>query len=153
MKKEDFLKKLEQSNKTADKILSSFAKTRNLTKVKEIRNRGDLFESCITGVNCKNTGLHTISNGDYKGLEIKYISISTGASSAMKGTICKQHLIGFNNGKSIEFRLINTSDLQGKENNDSKRKRGERLTYDLNHSKGKLIATYTIENGLQGAIA
>ena len=51
MKKEDFLKKLEQSNKTADKILSSFAKTRNLTNVKEIRNRGDLFESCIKGIN------------------------------------------------------------------------------------------------------
>ena len=152
MKKEDFLKKLEQSNKTADKILLSFAKTRNLTNVKEIRNRGDLFESCITGINCKNSGLHTISNGDYKGLELKYITTSTGASSAMKGTICKQHLIGFNNGKSIEIRLIDTSDLQGKENN-SGRKRGDRLTYDLNHNKGKVVAIYTIENGLQGAIA
>ena len=152
-----WLEVLNNKNKY-DRLLKSFINYKKVDLSIIARNRGDIMETCLTNVKAKNTGLHTKSDGD--GLiicgeivEIKYISSSTGASSQMQGTICKNTLCAFNNGEKIEFRLIETTSLKGKPNNDSKRKRGERLTYDLNYSKGKLIATYTIENGLQGAIA
>ena len=151
-----WLEVLNNKNKY-DRLLKSFINYKKVGLSIIARNRGDIMETCLTNAKAKNTGSHIKSDGDGliicgEVVEIKYISVSTGASSQMQGTICNNTLCAFNNGEKIEFRLINTSDLQGKENN-SGRKRGERLTYDLNHSKGKLIATYTIENGLQGAIA
>ena len=95
-------------------------------------NRGDFFEMAITKEPVKRSGLHEISKGDfiYKGIvvEIKYLTKKTKASKDLKGTIASHYLIGFNNGKEIELRLIAKSDLVVRQDN--------RIAYQDNIDKG-----------------
>lgn len=101
-------------------------------------NRGDFFEMAITGEKVKRDGLHGISKGDYvyNGLivEVKYLTKKTGASKDLQGTIASHYLIGFNNGKEIEIRLIAKANLKT-------RKEGtrEKITYQDNIAEGVRI--------------
>lgn len=95
-------------------------------------NRGDFFEMAITKKPVKRSGLHEISKGDFvlNGMvvEIKYLTKKTKASKDLKGTLATHYLIGFNNGKEIELRLIAKSELVVRKDN--------RIAYQDNINKG-----------------
>ena len=95
-------------------------------------NRGDFFEMAITKEPVKRSGLHEVSKGDFvlNGMivEIKYLTKKTKASKDLKGTLATHYLIGFNNGKEIELRLIAKNDLVVRQDN--------RIAYQDNINKG-----------------
>ena len=59
---------------------------------------------------------------------MKRVSEKTKASKDLKGTLATHYLIGFNNGKEIELRLIAKSDLVVRQDN--------RIAYQDNINKG-----------------
>lgn len=110
--------KLQQNKR--DMILLEFLLSHNIDKTlahnNKLYNRGDLFEMALTQELVKRTGRHEISTGDrtFNGepVEIKYVSIQTGASDQEKGTTCNYYLIGFNDGDKITIKLIKKKDLK-----------------------------------------
>lgn len=107
----------------------------NLVETNTNFNRGDFFEMALTKERVKRTGAHVISNGDfvYNGqiVEIKYLTKKTGASKDKQGTLANYYLIGFNNGETIELRLIKKCDLITR--HDGTR---EKITFQDNINKG-----------------
>ena len=110
--------KLQQNKR--DIVLLEFLLSHNIDKTlahnNNLYNRGDLFEMALTQELVKRTGRHEISTGDrtFNGepVEIKYVSIQTGASDQEKGTTCNYYLIGFNDGDKITIKLIKKKDLK-----------------------------------------
>ena len=110
--------KLQQNKR--DIVLLEFLLSHNIDKTlahnNNLYNRGDLFEMALTQELVKRTGRHEISTGDrtFNGepVEIKYVSIQTGASDQERGTTCNYYLIGFNDGDKITIKLIKKKDLK-----------------------------------------
>lgn len=106
-----------------------------LTETNTNFNRGDFFEMALTKERVKRNGLHEISKGDFifngEIVEIKYLTKKTGASKDKQGTRANYYLIGFNNGETIELRLIKKCDLVTR--HDGTR---EKITFQDNINKG-----------------
>lgn len=122
------------------RVLVDFIASRNaIALVNALRmtqlNRGDMFECAITLKNVVRTGLHEMSKGDYKLgdliVEIKYLTTKTKADIDARGTHASHYLIGFNNGKRIELRLIKKSDLVVENG---------KVTYQNNFNRGEVIS-------------
>lgn len=111
------------------------------------KNRGQAFESCITLKAWKH-GTKGVSNGDIvingERIEIKYLTIQTGASEQENGTLANRYLMAFNNSYEIMLRLINKSDIVVIP--DKGRAKGK-ITYQNNIDKGQEI---TLEDFLKG---
>lgn len=109
--------------------------TQELTETNTNFNRGDFFEMALTKERVKRNGLHEMSTGDYiyngEIVEIKYLTKKTGASKDKRGTLANYYLIGFNNGETIELRLIKKCDLVTQ--HDGTR---EKITFQDNINKG-----------------
>lgn len=109
--------------------------TQELTETNTNFNRGDFFEMALTKERVKRNGLHEMSKGDYiyngEIVEIKYLTKKTGASKDKRGTLANYYLIGFNNGETIELRLIKKCDLVTQ--HDGTR---EKITFQDNINKG-----------------
>ncbi len=104
------------SSSKYDKLLLDYAK-RIVNTHKHIlnyacENRGALVEILIT-LQPKDNGAHGLSTGDmrYNGkpTEIKYITTKTGAHGEMQGSICKQYLMIYNDGRNLWAELTQAS--------------------------------------------
>lgn len=118
----NYIQQMENSTLKADKVLLDFIRNRhaeNLVNAQNMGkhyNRGDVLEMGITLIPVKRDGLHAQSQGDtvLNGVayEIKYITKKTSASVALKGTTALFHLIAFNDGNRLIFKVIPTKDLK-----------------------------------------
>lgn len=137
------LERLTTSNKY-DKLLYAYilaSGVSNLVNNNPRFNRGDFAEMCNTHVQVNNSGLHGISHGDFiasdgKPYEIKYCTCKTAPSAPLKGTICDYTIVDFNNGVTIEKRLIKTNELVVDKHN--------HITFKNNYQKGTLLKVFTL---------
>lgn len=128
-----YIENLKNSESRADHILADFIE-KHLQDLNLVicANRGDMFESALTQEPTKRSGLHVVSTGDWvfngEVVEIKYITKKTKASNQRLGTIANYYLIGFNDGLSIDLRLIKKCDLIVNKDN--------KISYQDNHDLG-----------------
>ena len=118
----NYIEQLKTSPLASDLLLAQFLESENCTALVNAQNmgervnRGDCFEMGLTHEPVRRDGLHQQSKGDttFKGepVEVKYLTKKTKASIALKGTIARFHLIGFNDGKTLDIRLIPTKSLK-----------------------------------------
>lgn len=101
-------------------------------------NRGDMFETALTGAPTYRTGDHGKSKGDatidIDGarllIEVKAVNPKTKASQQAKGTYATHYLIACADRHGITYRLIAKDELIT---------RGNSIAYQDNHDKGREI--------------
>lgn len=139
--------KVLQSAKNGDKkdrlLVAYLEKVGVLELCQAIRGngiRGDIFEITQSKTKVYRTGLHTASDGDFTNengerIEVKYCTPKTGANYNAKGMTASRYRIGFNDGKALEIREIEPSEIIAKDG---------RIPYKGNATKGILIETFTL---------
>jgi hypothetical protein len=142
------LERLKNSNKY-DKLLVAYIIANGVVDLVNNNprfNRGDFCEMCKTHTTVNNSGLHGISHGDFiasnnNAYEIKYCTCKTAPSAPLVGTTCEYTLVDFNNGATIETRLIKSNELVVDCYN--------HITFKNNYQKGTLIKVFkgALKNG------
>ena len=135
-----YLERLKTSNKY-DKLLVEYIihnKVVDLVNNNARFNRGDFSEMCHSHTKVNNSGLHKISHGDYVinsiAYENKYCTCKTAPSAPLQGTTCEYTIVDFNNGATIETRLIKSNELVIDKYN--------HITFKNNYKKGILLQVF-----------